>query len=245
MKNSSLALLLLIILFNVTTGWTADNKKVLYIDSYHTGYAWSDGIEAGIKSTLKGRNITLEVVKMDTKRKKMDKDIKQAVLKVNDKIAKFKPDVVIASDDNASKYVIVPFFKNSKTPFVFCGVNWEANSYGFPLSNVTGMIEVDDFKGLVKLLKQFAKGDRIGFIGDDTRTNRKVVDYAKKIFNFDLITHFSTSFEDWKKGYVDLQSKADLLIFYTYISIKDWNKDEAVAFVNANTKIPTDRKSVV
>ena len=27
-------------------------KKVLYIDSYHEGYGWSDGIVAGVKSPL-------------------------------------------------------------------------------------------------------------------------------------------------------------------------------------------------
>ncbi len=31
---------------------TADKKKVLFIDSYHEGYEWSDGIVRGTKSVL-------------------------------------------------------------------------------------------------------------------------------------------------------------------------------------------------
>ena len=45
-----------------------NGKKVLYIDSYHQGYPWSDGIAAGVKSAFEGKGIDLKVVYMDTKR---------------------------------------------------------------------------------------------------------------------------------------------------------------------------------
>jgi hypothetical protein len=32
-----------------------NGKKVLFIDSYHEEYAWSDGITRGVQSTLEGR----------------------------------------------------------------------------------------------------------------------------------------------------------------------------------------------
>ena len=46
-----------------------DGKKVLYIDSYHQGYAWSDGITKGIEEALKDSGAELKVHRMDTKKK--------------------------------------------------------------------------------------------------------------------------------------------------------------------------------
>ncbi|MCP4577871.1 MAG: hypothetical protein GY846_16480 [Deltaproteobacteria bacterium] len=77
-------------------------------------------------------------------------------------------DVVIAADDNASKYLIKPFYKDAGLPFVFCGVNWDASNYGFPYRNVTGMIEVAGAKELVKILQGYAKGSRVALLADDT-----------------------------------------------------------------------------
>ena len=50
---------------------------------------------------------------------------------------------MIASDDNAQKYLVVPYLKGTQVPVIFNGVNWDASAYGFPTSNVTGMIEVE------------------------------------------------------------------------------------------------------
>jgi hypothetical protein len=153
---SAIFLALWICLILTTSGDAAglSRKKVLFVDSYHAGYAWSDGVTAGV---LKGLNVKmtphgeldcgkspveLMVVRMDTKRNQTEGFKKQAALNVKSRIETWKPDVVIASDDNASKYLIVPHFKDKELPFVFCGVNWDASVYGFPCSNVTGMEEV-------------------------------------------------------------------------------------------------------
>jgi ABC-type uncharacterized transport system substrate-binding protein len=216
-----------------------NGKRVLYIDSYHQGYAWSDGITRGVKSTLEGTGVRLKIIRMDTKRNKADEFKKQAALKAKAVIEDFKPDVVIASDDNASKFLIMPYFKNAKLPFVFCGVNWDASVYGFPYRNVTGMVEVNDVVGLIKQLKQFTKGDRVGFIAGDTLTNRKEVENYKKIFKLDVTPCYANEFDDWKKGFTDIQNNVDVLIVYNYVAVKGWEKAEAEKFVLDNTKIPT------
>ena len=43
-------------------------KKILFVDSYHQGYEWSDGIEAGLRHGLEGAGVELKIVRMDTKR---------------------------------------------------------------------------------------------------------------------------------------------------------------------------------
>jgi ABC-type uncharacterized transport system substrate-binding protein len=240
-KIIGLLLGMAVVLSFTTVGFSGqyDGKKILYVDSYHEGYGWSDGITEGIESTFKGKGIELKIVRMDTKRNSGEDQKKQAGEKAKVAIEEFKPDVVIAADDNAAKYLIVPFYKDANLPFVFCGINWDASMYGFPSKNVTGMLEVNDISGLIDLMKKFSKGDRVGFIADDSETNRKEVEYYKKIFNIDVVPCFAKTFEEWKKGYMELQSKVDNLIVYNYISIPDWNKDQAIEFVKANTKVPT------
>lgn len=43
-------------------------KRVLYIDSYHEGFTWSDGITKAIQETLQGHDANLNIHRVDTKR---------------------------------------------------------------------------------------------------------------------------------------------------------------------------------
>lgn len=240
-KLLKITLVLSMVLFLAATSFAADysGKKILFVDSYHEGYEWSDGIVNSVKAALEGSGVELKIVRMDTKRNKDDSFKQEAALKVKGVIEQFKPDVVIAADDNASKYVIMPFYMNSNLPFVFCGVNWDASIYGFPAKNVTGMVEVSPIPQLLDQLKPFARGARIGHVAADVTSARKEGEYYKKIFNIDLVEYYATDLADWKKGFVEVQGKVDMLIVGNKAGINDWNDTDAATFAETNTKIPT------
>ena len=42
-------------------------KKILWVNSYHDGYPWSDGIESGLHEVLDETGVELKIVHMDTK----------------------------------------------------------------------------------------------------------------------------------------------------------------------------------
>jgi len=67
---------------NIGTDNKYDGKKVLYVNSYHKGYPWSDGIEKGIHNILADTAIELKTIYMDTKRNPEEEFIKQAALGV-------------------------------------------------------------------------------------------------------------------------------------------------------------------
>ncbi|MBF0226666.1 MAG: hypothetical protein HQK76_14525 [Desulfobacterales bacterium] len=136
---------------NELSAQSLDKKKCLYVASYHHDYPWQDGIEKGLHKVLNGHCI-IKQFNMDTNR--YPQDAQQKALEAKALIETWKPDVVIASDDNASKYLIVPFFKNAAIPFIFCGVNESVEEYGFPFSNVTGMMEVAPIKGILTQIKK-------------------------------------------------------------------------------------------
>jgi ABC-type uncharacterized transport system substrate-binding protein len=240
-KILGITLCLVLVFSFAATGFAEKykGKKILYVDSYHEGYPWSDGITKGVKAVLENMGVELKIIRMDTKKNTSEEFKKQAALKAKAVIEEFKPDVVIASDDNASKYLIVPYYKDANLPFVFCGVNWDASVYGFPFSNVTGMVEVNDIVGLVDQLKKLSKGEKVGFMGGDTLTNRKEVENYKRIFNLDVEASYPKSFEDWKKDFIEIQNRVQNLVFYNFVAIERWNEAEAIEFVQNNTKIPT------
>jgi hypothetical protein len=98
-------------------------------------------VERGVRSVLEGR-CEVKQFDMDTKRYKTTTEIEQKAHEAKILIDTWQPDVVIAADDNAAKYVIMAFYKDHRIPFVFCGINWTVEEYGFPYRNATGMIEV-------------------------------------------------------------------------------------------------------
>jgi len=216
-----------------------EGKKVLYIDSYHEGYAWSDGITKGVRETLDNTGVELKVHRMDTKRNPEEEFKKQATLSAKSVIEEFQPDVVIASDDNAVKYLIMPYYKDADLPVVFCGLNWDASLYDLPYKNTAGMVEVSLTTQIIEILKEYARGDRVGYLSADILTERKNLEYYDKLFDLDFDKiYLVTTLEDWKEAFLKLQDEVDLLIFENNAGIVDWEDDEAEAFALENTNIP-------
>jgi ABC-type uncharacterized transport system substrate-binding protein len=215
-------------------------KKVLFIDSYHQGYPWSDGITAGIQTVFADSNVDLRIHRMDTKRNGSEEFKQQAALKAKAVIDQFKPDVVIATDDNASKYLIVPYYRGGDLPFVFAGVNWDASVYGFPASNVTGMVEVSAPDQVLEIIETVAEGTRLGSLTGDTATGRKETENYAKILGITFQEEaFVSTFEEWKQAYLAMQNNVDILFLYNNAGIDGWNDEEAARFVEANARIPS------
>jgi ABC-type uncharacterized transport system substrate-binding protein len=184
--------------------------------------------------------IALKIVRMDTKRNNAE-DFKQlAAIRAKAEIQSFRPDVVIACDDNAARYLIAQFYKDAELPFVFCGVNWDASVYGFPYKNVTGMIEVDFVEQVIAYLQRYARGERVGIIGADNETTRKITEYYRDNLGIKFTqTYFPTHFAAWKEDFKRAQTEVDMLILFSHAGINDWDEAQAKDFVENNIRIPT------
>ncbi|MDP3057809.1 MAG: ABC transporter substrate binding protein [bacterium] len=214
-------------------------KKILFVNSYHEGYEWSDGVAKGIVGVLKDTGVELKTHWMDTKRNDSDQFGKEAGLLAKSVIEEFKPDVVIVCDDPAFKYLVKPYYKDAKLPFVFCGINWDTSIYGTPYKNATGMVEISLTPQLISMLKEHSKGTRVGFIAGNTSTDKKNAEYQSKMFNinFTKIYHVNT-FNEWKAAFLNLQNETDLAILENNAGIVGWDSEAAEAFVLENIKIP-------
>ncbi|ALG66658.2 ABC transporter substrate-binding protein [Beggiatoa leptomitoformis] len=216
-------------------------KKILFVDSYNKDFEWSNGILQGIQQTLAAQapTVTLHTFHMDTKQHPDESSILAAVNNARAEIDRFKPDVVITCDDNAVKYLLVPYYKDVDLPVVFCGVNWDASIYGLPYRNATGMLEISLMGEIVQHLKQYAKGDKIGYLAEDA-TSRKNTKYTEKLFNIHYNkVYFVKSVEEFKEKFIQLQTEVDMLIIDNINNLKGLNKDELSTFVVENIKIPS------
>ena len=189
--------------------------KCLYISSYHPGYAWSDGVERGIRTTLDGK-CEIKQFNMDTKRNKDPEYKKKAGLEAKQLIDSWKPDIVITADDNAAKYVIQAHYKDSTIPFIFCGVNWTADEYGFPYSNVTGMVEVAPIYPLLEKVKELIPGAKKAiYIGAITTTEKKNLARFERALSkqdIQLDSALATTMDEWLYAYTRAQQYDFIII---------------------------------
>ncbi len=208
---------------------SAFSERCLFISSYHQGYPWADGIERGVRQTLAGR-CELHQINMDTKRQQEPALIQRKALEIKQFIERWQPDVVIAADDNASKYVVVPYLKNTAIPVVFCGINWTVDEYGYPYKNVTGMVEVapihELFEQIHHILPQAVRGS---YIAANTLTEHKSYQRFQRIAmkaGIVLDKRLASSQAQWNQYFRDAQ-RHDFIILGTESGIRDWDKASA------------------
>lgn len=156
--------------------------KVLVVMSYEKDYAWCQQIKKGIESEL-GDTADIRYFYMDTK-----KDSEQGAQKAAEAYKlyeEFKPDGVIAADDNAQSMFVVPYLKDKvTTPVIFCGVNAEPEKYGYPASNVSGILERDQIRESIVFLQELIPSvKKISFMMKDSSTGNAVKEYVEKEMN--------------------------------------------------------------
>ena len=207
-------------------------SKCLYVSSYHRGYAWSDGVEQGLRKILTG-HCEIRQIDMDTKRNKSVEFKQSAAAAVKREIEIWKPDVVIVSDDNAAKYVVKQYYRDADTPFIFSGVNWTVKEYGFPYSNVTGIIEVAPLAAmLTHAIKFSGEAKKAIYLGADTLTEKKNLERvarASKKLGIELEGILVSDASEWKAQYEAAQA-ADFIVMGSYSGITGWNETELAAF---------------
>jgi len=235
-------LICIIALFSIFTN-VAQAKICVYVASYHQGYEWNDGIELGLEKTLKSK-CKLHKFYMNTKRNTDPNYAKSQALKAKAYIKEQAADIVIASDDNAIKYLISKYFKNTDTPVVFCGINWTVHQYGLPFTNATGMIEVAPIKPLLEEIRNIVDKPKTGiYLSADVLTEHKDYDRYKRVYNkagINLLSSFVSSMKQWKNAYIKAQRAGiDFIILNNNSGINDWDNEIAKSIALQHAKVLT------
>lgn len=154
-------------------------KSVLYLNSYHNGYAWSDHIQEGIRQTLaKGPySIVFQVEYMDSKKFHYQDTVSTLYALYRDKFRDKNFDIIIASDNVAMDFLLQfgeELFPG--VPIVFCGLNdVQPARLRTAGREITGVLENYDVAYNIELaLRLNPQLQRMVIIGDDSVTGAAI-----------------------------------------------------------------------
>jgi ABC-type uncharacterized transport system substrate-binding protein len=173
---------------------SAAEFKVLVVMSYEADNPWVKEIRAGVESVL-GPVSDIVYFHLNTK---IDRDGgPRRAQEAYDLYQRLQPQGVIAADDDAQAMFVVPFLRDKvTTPVMFNGVNAAAGQYGFPASNVSGVLERAHVRESLAFIKQLLPAvQRACFITNDvpaglalrTQVEEEQATYPAKVVAFHLV----------------------------------------------------------
>ena len=204
-----------------------ENRKILFLSSYHPGFpTFFDQVE-GLRSVLDSRNAHLDMEFMDSKRFDSAETKELFHKSLSNKLAHLPAyDLVLAGDDNALNYVLAhqeDLFKN--IPIVFFGVN----NRRLALSQnenpmVTGVVESVSLTETLTLVTRLQPDvRRIIAISDGTTSSQGCLDwfYAGsrqfKSIQFSNLSLESLTFEELGEALKTLDSSDAVLLISAFV----------------------------
>jgi PAS domain S-box-containing protein len=178
------------------------SKRILFLNSYQSGYAWSDGILEGLRSELARsiENFDLQVEFMDSKKYYDPKMLEMLHNYYEYKFRNDNYDVVITADNNALEFALK--YRDSlfpEVPMVFCGVNNYHPGMLGDQRGVTGIEENVDFKENLEIARSLnTSAGQIIVISNDTVTSLAIVREIKETIkeaSIDFKVSFITDFK--------------------------------------------------
>lgn len=208
------------------------------------GNTWADGIYRGLRKAL-GNACELHVFSMDGKRNQSTEAKQWVARQAVEEIERIKPDVLIVSDDDAARYLAVPYYKDTALPIVFSGLNWSVEEYGFPGQNATGIIETMPLMPMLRQAKRVTRGgEQATFLAANTMAAFKdflrIQKQAQRL-DVNVTTRFVETQQEWIQAYLELQSSEDFLILGSMADIRGWRHRDPklIKTIQHGTRVPS------
>jgi ABC-type uncharacterized transport system substrate-binding protein len=238
----SLLVVTLLLVFYSCANNIVNKKKVVYVNSYHSSFPPSAQITEGIFESLPSDSFEISVYFMDTKRNPSELFIKKRVAELLDSIQNDKPDVLIVSDDNAMKYLLLPNMNTLEVPAVFCGVNWSVEQYRPLPHELTGILEILPLEKLIQTLKPYyPEMKNLLVLNENTTTSRKTKPLLDTLLNnqkIHVVQKLVNDFESWKTAFIEANQEYDIIYLQTRGAIKNWDHEEALRIIEEHIKVP-------
>ena len=180
-------LFLILILLNISTlTFSQENTvEILYINSYHNGYFWSDSVTEGIKNTIgKHSSYVLNVEYLDSKREPDYYKDTLCLNYFNHKYLHKNIKLIITSDNDALDFVLKhkdhPIFSNKIV--VACGISNIEDYENIP--NTYLVKEITTFEETIAIMAAFfPKTEELVFITDRLTSGQIYMKQVANILN--------------------------------------------------------------
>jgi len=204
-------------MLSLATCFSAEKKKVLYLNSYHIGMKWSDEITKAISDTFqKYYDVELYIEYLDTKRFSIEEVKPNIDFIIYKKYKNHTFDLIIVSDDNGLQYIIDNYDHFKNTPVIFVGINKLSRVRKAVQLGMTGLAEVVSFRKTIHMIVNLQPDiEKIIIVSDYSSTSKLHLELIKPVYKNTIFK--KVQFEE-----------------YT-----DWSWDEAVTYLNSHNKQKT------
>ncbi len=248
-KTALIITLVLQILLTICFSVDAKEKRnVLYLNSYHHGYRWSDKLLQGIRSILDGSEykVDLQIEYMDAKKYNYEYLSSRLLTLYREKFKDEDFDVIIVSDNDALNF-IQSYRKTlfGDVPVVFCGVN-DIESVELSLGNITGVMENIDLISTIEVARRLhPEKRRMIVVGDQSTAGRAIkrqIDGMIAEYDKDFLVEFwfQLTLEETQARVENLQE--DTFLFFTpwYQTVKGkfYTAEEVMEAIYAHSSVP-------
>jgi diguanylate cyclase (GGDEF)-like protein len=200
-------------------------KNILILNSYHSGFTWTDDQTDGIISSLDASNLTYNISTeyLDWKRYPSQENLELCYQSMKLKYQKQKIDIIICTDDTAFSFATQ--YRNelfSDAPIVFSGINTKGlETLGTNETNFTGVLEVIDPKSTIEAALSINPSiDTIYLIYDNTEsgisTGTLCIQAAREIDSNLKIRSLNNLTSDEIINEVEHASKNTMILVTTY-----------------------------
>ena len=231
-----------------------NRARILRLDSYHADYLWSQSINQGAERGLAeygydATNTQIAYFYMDTKRNTATDYLTVVAQQAETLIRQTRPDVVIASDNNAIRLVLPPL-ADAGIPIVFAGLNDDPETYlgEPPYASITGILERAHVLETFRWIDHVFGETRITAIFDDSITSATylpVVNAAIQEMGWQdrASIHHTNDFEEWQQVVTAAVETSDILVIGTYHTLRDSanrpiHEDAVMAWMVEHSTLP-------
>lgn len=226
----------------------AQPQKVLVIESYYSDFIWDKNVTRGLERGFQNK-YSLTYFSLDSKRlNESEREIRMN--KAWDKYLELKPNLVVLYDDAALKF-IGPRLAETKTPFVFLGINGNPRDYFKKMPDtMTGILERPLFKrSVITLRKIYPQAKKILVLFDTEMTSDAILSDVfngklnMSISGMDFDVKLVEKYDHWKKLIHSAKGKYDFIMVGTYFALvnsqgKNVDADEVLKWTDENSSLP-------
>lgn len=215
--------------------WSQSTQRGVNAAMLKNGYLQNEEVAKRLvdSDSVDTPKVVVKKLWMNTKKRNSVPEMAEATKRIMMEIRKFSPDLVLLGDDNAANYIGQQLL-GSKIPVVFWGINGLPLRYNLvekleaPGNNVTGVWQSGYHKESLDLLKRLVpKAETFAILACDsesTRPNIKAIELLAQRGALPMKLQgkvVTNSFEDWKKGALDLAKRVDVLFVLNHDTLRD------------------------
>lgn len=208
--------------------------RIFVLHSYDVDYSWVRDIDSGLKRVFNKNQHVVRYHYMNTKRNPSIDFKERAGRAATEIIRQWRPNILIAVDDDAQKYAAIHFKNDPFIKIVFTGMNAELSEYGYDKAdNVTGMLERIQFSAFKEVFLQILPPEKrkVVHIADSSTTSKFIQEEVEKVDWSPLIlieTILCNTLDEWKAAVARAEKTADILFITHYHTIKNSTTDGLV-----------------